>query len=830
MAAERKLKNEIDRTLKKVIEGQEVFDDLWKQVHELDNNNQREKLEGELKKEIKKLQRLREQVKSWIQTSDIKDKQPLLDCRKSIEKDMERFKACEKESKMKGFGSNAHNKMDPQERAKEDAREWITNVVESLGAKAEQVNEEMEELQGNVKKGKKPPARYTELEELLGRHKDHLARLDRVLRCLDNDTIAPEELDELKEGMEAYLGGDEDESGIDLTNVDEMYATVTSRLEVIDNAVVSSHPRVSKGKEKEEAEREKEREKDKERERAAAMAAKAQLIAQGNITLKLQQQMQDEEAAERRAITGAGAATVGVAAGRRRSGGGSRRCSCGSTGAPPPPPPPHEPSLPHPSAPSAAPALVRGPSQPFPNNLAPPSTQIHPPPGQPNFNLTAATGQQQQQMQQQQGRAAPPAAAAAAAPPAFGAGPPLASWLTTAAGAATNPASDSSAFPQLGGGAYNPSTPAAESAAPSAKGFIQKLQAGGAQQAPATAAQQQALQQQQQRDSAMLQNRQRHEAEEEQQRQQRGIQQAAAAAQQQLLAAAAAKQSGAQALPGGGLRGPSGPLPGALPPTGRQESFDSVSSSASQVLLTAAAIAAQDKKQQQAEQQQQQQGAAVHTLVQQHQAAAAAEAHKKELEATRELLLRAAAMSAGPELVLPVMTAVYPHHTAQQVLDSCYAIAFSLPPPPSPLHSRARPQLPDTEWKRHKARNPSATPPSFPRAPPDVVDNPALFRKMDPECLFFAFYFQPGSYQQFLAAHELKRQSWRFHKHHNAWFQRFTEPSVTSDEFEEGAYVYFDYNIVHDDLQAGWCYRRKERFTFRYDALEDELRVQPQAS
>lgn len=40
-----------------------------------------------------------------------------------------------------------------------------------------------------------------------------------------------------------------------------------------------------------------------------------------------------------------------------------------------------------------------------------------------------------------------------------------------------------------------------------------------------------------------------------------------------------------------------------------------------------------------------------------------------------------------------------------------------------------------------------------------------------------------------------------------------------------GAYVYFDYNIVHDDLQTGWCYRRKENFTFRYDALEDELRV-----
>ena len=27
--------------------------------------------------------------------------------------------------------------------------------------------------------------------------------------------------------------------------------------------------------------------------------------------------------------------------------------------------------------------------------------------------------------------------------------------------------------------------------------------------------------------------------------------------------------------------------------------------------------------------------------------------------------------------------------------------------------------------------------------------------------------------------------------------------------FQKGTYVYFDYNIVHDDLQTGWCYRRK---------------------
>lgn len=35
------------------------------QCVESENQNQREKLEGELKKEIKKLQRLREQIKGW---------------------------------------------------------------------------------------------------------------------------------------------------------------------------------------------------------------------------------------------------------------------------------------------------------------------------------------------------------------------------------------------------------------------------------------------------------------------------------------------------------------------------------------------------------------------------------------------------------------------------------------------------------------------------------------------------------------------------------------------------------------------------------------------
>ena len=47
--------------------------------------NQKEKYESDLKKEIKKLQRLRDQIKTWAASNDIKDKRALMDNRKLIE-------------------------------------------------------------------------------------------------------------------------------------------------------------------------------------------------------------------------------------------------------------------------------------------------------------------------------------------------------------------------------------------------------------------------------------------------------------------------------------------------------------------------------------------------------------------------------------------------------------------------------------------------------------------------------------------------------------------------------------------------------------------------
>lgn len=142
-----------EKTLKKVQEGLEIFDDHQEQYDATDagNANAREKLESQvraqrgparrscscgcwaasvvggrlraaaaaahltslppcclpgaqqLKDQIKKLQRLRDSIKTWMASSEIKDKTDITNARKEIERRMERFKLVEKEAKTKSF-------------------------------------------------------------------------------------------------------------------------------------------------------------------------------------------------------------------------------------------------------------------------------------------------------------------------------------------------------------------------------------------------------------------------------------------------------------------------------------------------------------------------------------------------------------------------------------------------------------------------------------------------------------------------------------------------------------------------------------------------------
>ena len=76
---------EIDRTLKKVSEGVELFEAIYDKMQRSTDQTQKEKLETDLKTQIKKLQRLRDQINTWVANDFIKDKSYLLENRRLIE-------------------------------------------------------------------------------------------------------------------------------------------------------------------------------------------------------------------------------------------------------------------------------------------------------------------------------------------------------------------------------------------------------------------------------------------------------------------------------------------------------------------------------------------------------------------------------------------------------------------------------------------------------------------------------------------------------------------------------------------------------------------------
>ncbi|XP_049819684.1 CCR4-NOT transcription complex subunit 3 isoform X2 [Aethina tumida] len=210
MAATRKLQGEIDRCLKKVTEGVETFEDIWQKVHNATNSNQKEKYEADLKKEIKKLQRLRDQIKSWIASGEIKDKSTLMDNRKLIETQMERFKVVERETKTKAYskeGLGAAQKLDPAQKEREEIQHWLVSSIDLLNLQTDSFESEIESLLANKKKklDKDKQERMDELKSRLERHRFHIRKLETLLRMLDNMSVEVQQIRRIKDNVEYYI-------------------------------------------------------------------------------------------------------------------------------------------------------------------------------------------------------------------------------------------------------------------------------------------------------------------------------------------------------------------------------------------------------------------------------------------------------------------------------------------------------------------------------------------------------------------------------------------------------------------------------------------------
>ncbi|EFJ20408.1 hypothetical protein SELMODRAFT_109010 [Selaginella moellendorffii] len=823
MGATRKLQGEIDRVLKKVQEGVDVFDSIWNKVYDTENANQKEKFEADLKKEIKKLQRYRDQIKTWIQSSEIKDKkvaasyeQALVDARKLIEREMERFKVCEKETKTKAFskeGLGQLPKTDPKEKAKAETREWLNNMVDELNSGIDAFETEMEGLA--VKKGKTRPPRLIHLEESTARHKSHVMKLELILRLLDNDELSPEQVNDVKELVEDYLERNQEDFD-EFADVDELYSQLPldkmEAMEALDLAPNVASALVVAA--------------------AAAAAAAAAVAAQVPPPLQPVDDITLEDTSARTSpvpITASSLSPTGSAL--LQTTGSDVTSSPSASGitqrtvATPPG------LIPRPTAKGAvlqsSPAKVKEDEV---TSLA--GRRVGP--GIGDGGLSRSFGRQ----------------TAVPASPVAQPSPTVSSSPTVPEAAKRNIADDratSGVAPQLSplstpnkapfGGKVGDSSPTSEAPGtpetaignrlgqwressqfhgrpeivPDQKQkFLQKLQQANQQTQHLPPHLTSPVQKQTPQPSSLLHQVTRYWF-------WKNLLKVLLASGSFAAAATTAAFSSKYAISYNAV-----PQPDAIQTrTVEQQSplaaklADDNTTEANVPFPRNLSLSEDDLKN----------ADTFDVPVGGPGTLAELSQLSRDADFTPGQQVPSTPTSSVPGVIgrksntelgaigdnLSAASSSMAHDSVYnlQMLEAAY---------------RHLPLPKDSERPRnYTPRNPAITPPSYPQAPAQsIIDNPALWEKFEVDVLFYAFYYHQGTYQQYLAARELKKHSWRYHKKYNTWFQRHEEPKVTTDEFEQGTYVYFDFHIV-DDIQQGWVQRIKTEFTFEYSFLEDEL-------
>lgn len=182
----------------------------------------------DLKKEIKKLQRLRDQIKTWVASTEVKDKDALVEARKLIETKMETFKICEKETKTKTYskeGLAREDKMDPEEEARLRTTSWLAEYVERFQQQVEEKDFDIEKLSAG--KGKKQnKSQIEQLQKHIANHKYHITKLEGIIRLINNEVLEPDPVDALQEDIDYYLESYQEDDYIQVYDQDFFYESL----------------------------------------------------------------------------------------------------------------------------------------------------------------------------------------------------------------------------------------------------------------------------------------------------------------------------------------------------------------------------------------------------------------------------------------------------------------------------------------------------------------------------------------------------------------------------------------------------------------------------
>nr|XP_009399329.1 PREDICTED: general negative regulator of transcription subunit 3 isoform X7 [Musa acuminata subsp. malaccensis] len=891
MGASRKLQGEIDRVLKKVQEGVDVFDSIWNKVYDTENANQKEKFEADLKKEIKKLQRYRDQIKTWIQSSDIKDKKALMDARKLIEREMERFKVCEKETKTKAFskeGLGQQPKTDPKEKAKSETRDWLNNVVGDLESQIDNFEAEVEGL--SVKKGKTRPPRLTHLETSIARHKAHILKLELILRLLDNDELSPEQVNDVKDFLEDYVERNQDDFD-EFGDVDELYSSLPlEKVEALEDLVSLGPSSLAKG--------------------VASVSTASALLGLKNAVASSAAQLSDQgdDAASQESnadvapktppsksgamVTVVSTAPPGISSGISVGTSSSatanvpvRPSVAGPTVAAILSVPPNvrgiieNSSAAVSSPPNSSSSLKEDDNMTFPGRRSSPAI--------PEIGIAKGISRGISNQPSISTSMTFSSAGGITGNVSLGSVPPLSdlskrnvlnvderlgssglaqpllsfpldnrillqSLPRTNDGAGSNDSSNVGEGSPAGGRVFSPSVVSGIQWRPqSATSFQNASENGQFRGRPEIAPDQrekflQRLQQvQQQGHSNLLSGPHLSGASHKQFTTQQ---------QNSLLQQFSPQSTSVSPHVGLGLGVQGAGLVSVS--SAAQQQPTPVLQPSSQHPLVSTVTKDGDSVHDNPEDQQQ------HNISEDLIADPASSPSVNKMMSDDDLKTSYVGTSTvavsevnqlSRDTDLPPGQPLQPGQSSASlgvigrrsgselgaIGDNISGVAGNSGGMHDQIYNLQMleaayyklPQPRDSERaKNYVPRHPAVTPSSYPQTQAPIVDNPAFWERLglDPlgtDALFFAFYYQQNTYQQYLAARELKRQSWRFHKKFNTWFQRHEEPKVTNDNFERGNYVYFDFHIANDGSQHGWCQRIKTDFTFEYDFLEDELVV-----
>lgn len=240
-SSQRKLYQEIDKFLKKVREGIQDFDQINQIFEQTDptNHTYREKLELDINKQIKKLQKQREQIKTWLSKEDVKDRVDLLsEARKNIEYRMEIAKSVEKMVKLKKFSTQALANPDMAIHPK-DLKKY--KLVEFLQECIDELNKQKEMLEGEIEQGHDD----MHTEHLLERHIFNIVNLENVLKLVNTDGLDVADVEEIKDDIQYYLDNNMDDP--DFVEYETMYEDLGCEVQVNELGEVEGGANVSIG-------------------------------------------------------------------------------------------------------------------------------------------------------------------------------------------------------------------------------------------------------------------------------------------------------------------------------------------------------------------------------------------------------------------------------------------------------------------------------------------------------------------------------------------------------------------------------------------------------